>query len=455
MEDIVALYKRTHARSAKLHEEAVKYFSPDGCTHSLRMFDPFRPYITHGKGSHKWDVDGNEYIDYAMGHGCLILGHGHPAIVKAVKEQMDKGTHFAGNHELEIEWAKLIQEMIPMAERIEFFSSGSEANMMAVRLARAFTGRKKILKFDEHWHGWGDALQPPKTPGVPDEIAATVIPANDLDLVERELAKGEYAALITEGGGGHMGGMVPLDKDFARALPGLTRKYGTVWVIDEVVTGFRDSPGGWQATVGVTPDLTTLGKAVGGGLGIGVVIGRADILDLCSSRTPSERRIRHLGTWNANPLTCAAGVAACKLLKTGEVQKKINDLGAYFRKSGNRLLKERGYSARFYGPTKSIVNLYVGPIDFEPSDDQMPPTKDTHKIMDPAVMPLRQRLTLYLLQLGVDTYQARYCALSIAHTREDIDQTVKAFINAIESAIADGTFEKYGKESKYSSLVAR
>lgn len=444
MEDIIEKYKKTHDGSRKLHEEALKYFAADGATHALRMFNPFRPYITHAKGSRKWDVDGNEYIDYIMGHGCLVFGHNHPAIVQAVKEQMDRGVHYAENHELEVEWARLIQGMMPMAERVEFFSSGTEANQMAVRLVRAFTGRKKILKFEEHFHGWGEQWQSPGTPGIPSEVNVNnlvVIPANDLKRAEEELAKREYAILMTEGGGAHMGGQIPLDTDFVRALSGLTRKYGTIWHIDEVVTGFRDSPGGWQATVGVTPDLTVIGKAVGGGLGVGVVMGRADIFDLFSSKTPEGRRVRHLGTWNANPLTSAAGVAACKILKTGEVQRKINALGTYFREKGNTFLKAQGVSARLYGPTQSIVQLYLGPIDYEPSNDLLPPTKDINKIMNPVNVPLRDRLTLHLLQRGIATSGARHFAFSTAHTKEDITQTLDALSASIDAMIAEGTFE--------------
>ena len=153
-----------------------------------------------------------------MGHGALILGHSHPAIVQAVQEQMAKGVHYGENHELEVEWAELIKSMMPMAERGEFCSCGQEADMMAIRLGRTFTGRRKVLRMD---------------------------------------------------------GQVPLDVDFVRALPDLAHKYGTVWALDEVVTGFRDAPGGWQSMVDVKPDLTTLGKCVGGGLPVGVVAGRA------------------------------------------------------------------------------------------------------------------------------------------------------------------------------------
>ena len=431
VENIVEKYIKTHPESQRLHRRAEKIFSANGATHTGRIFDPFLPYITHAKGSREWDVDGNEYIDYSMGHGALILGHCHPDVVRAVREQMAKGVHYGANHELEIEWAELIKSMMPSMERVEVFSCGQEANMMAIRLARAFSRRRKILRFEENFHGWADELCAPDALGiVADEVK--VIPGHDLNRVEDELAKKEYAILMIEGGGAHMGGQVPWNADFVRALPGLTQRHGTVYLIDEVVTGFRDSPGGWQATIGVTPDLTTLGKAIGGGLGVGALGGRADIMDALRPKAPPQRFVSHSGTWNANPLTAAAGVAACKLYRGGEVQKKVNQLGAYIRERGNQALKERRVNARLY--SRSIVHLYLGPIDYEPADDTMPPTRDIKKIMDPATAPMRHQLSLQLLQRGVFSSAGSFI-LSVAHTEEDIDQTVKALGDSLDAMI--------------------
>jgi len=270
VDKIIGDYIKAHPGSQKLHEKAVKIFAANGATHATRIFEPFRPYITHAKGSRKWDVDGNEYIDYVLGHGALILGHGHPDVLKAVQEQVVKGTHYGENHELEIEWATLIQSMMPVMKRVEFFACGQEANMMGIRCARAFTGRKKIIRFVENFHGWADELLGPKPIGfVADQVK--VLPMHDLEGLEAELATKEYAILFVEGGGAHMAGQVPWDTDFVRALPGLCQKYGTIFLIDEVVTGFREAPEGWQGTIGVTPDLTTLGKTIGGGLSVGAL----------------------------------------------------------------------------------------------------------------------------------------------------------------------------------------
>ncbi len=437
VDKIVEEYIRTHPGSQKLHERAVKVFAAEGATHSTRILDPFRPYITHAKGSRKWDVDGNEYIDYVLGHGALILGHCHPDVVRAVQEQMAKGVHYGENHELEIEWAELIKSMLPSMERVEFFACGQEANMMAIRLARVFTGRRKILRFVENYHGWADELLDPAAAGtVTDEVK--VIPMRNLECLEEELAKKEYAILFVEGGGAHMGGQIPWEADFVRALPGLTQKYGTVFLIDEVVTGFNDSPGGWQATIGVKPDLTSLGKAVSGGLGIGALGGRADILDMLKPNAPPQQLVTHYGTWNANPLTAAAGIAACKLYIGGEVQKRANQLGAYLRKRGNQALKGRGINGRLYG--RSIVHVYIGPTDYEPSNDTLPPTRGVDKLM--AGTSMKQRLCLHLLQRGVATMGGKLFILSAAHTEEDIDQTVKALCDSLDAMIAEGTLNQ-------------
>ncbi len=436
-ENIVDEYIRGHPGSFRLHERAKSLFAANGVTHFNRLLDPFRPYIVRASGSRKWDVDGNEYIDYVMGHGALILGHSHPDVVRVVQEQMARGTHYGDNHELEIEWAELIKSMMPSIERVEFCSCGLEANIMAVRLARVFTGRKKILRFEDNFHGWADELTAPDTPGI---VAGQVkiIPGHDLDLVEKELSTREYAVIMIEGGGAHMAGQVPWAADFVRALPGLARKYGTVFHIDEVVTGFRDSTGGWQATIGVTPDLTTLGKIIGGGLGVGAVVGRADIMDSLKPKAPPQKFLRHTGTWNANPLAASAGITVCRLFRGGGVQRKANQMGAYLRKGGNEALKDMGVGCRLYG--RSIVHIYFGPIDYEPPDDSLPPTADVQKMI--SGVQVKERLCLHLLQRGVSSFGGRLFVMSAAHTGEDVDRTVGAFVDSLKAMLAEGSLSK-------------
>jgi len=428
-------YIKKHPGSRKLHEQAVKLFSANGATHATRILSPFRPYITHARGTRKWDVDGNEYIDYVMGHGSLILGHSHPAWVKAIQEQAARGTHYGENSELEIEWGELIKSMMPAAERVEFCACGNEANMLSIRLARIFTGRKKILRFVENFHGWADEVAAPGSGGV---VApeTTVIPMNDLDLVEKELATRSYALVMTEGGGAHMAGQIPWDRDFIQALPALTRKYGTLWLIDEVVTGFRESRGGWQELMGVKPDLTSLGKCTSGGMAVGAITGRADVFEAFNPDSPADRLIRHSGTWNANPLLCSAGIAACKMYVDGQPQKKACEMGSYLREKGNQILKERNISGHLYGRT--IIHLYLGPMDIVPDNEYSPPTGDAAKIVDKEMASLKTLLNLHLLHRGVATMAGRFFVLSSVHTRQDIDHTTEAFASSLDDMLAEG-----------------
>jgi len=433
----IETYQKTHRRSGELHERAMKVFAGDGATSFVRILDPYRPYITHAKGSKKWDADGNEYIDYVMGHGALLLGHSHPTVVKAVQEQVSKGTHYGDNHELELKWGELIKSMAPSAERVEFFSCGQESNLMAIRLSRVFTGRKKILRFVENFHGWADEVAlPPDAPGITSKEVKTI--PYDLNLLEKELATAEYAVLMTEGGGAHMSGQVPLDLDFVKELPGLTRKYGTVWHMDEVVTGFRDAVGGFQALAGVKPDLTSLGKIVGGGLGAGALIGRADIMQAFSSRAPKDKQVLHSGTWNANPLTSAAGIATLEYIKDGKPQKRANQLASYLRKQGNSMMRDKGIQAWLYG--RSITHIYLGPFECEPTDETSPPSTDISKIV--RIDRARLRLDLHLLERGISTLLARMFILSSEHTREDVDKTVSALSDAFDAMIAEGSIEQ-------------
>lgn len=436
-DNLLEQYSKVRTGSKKLHHRAEKVFSANGATHYGRVADPFRPYITHAKGSRKWDVDGNEYIDYVMGHGSLVLGHSHPDVVRAIQEQAAKGIHYGDNHELEIKWAELIKAMMPGIDRVEFCASGQEANLLAVNISRIFTGRMKILRFDENFHGWAGEVCPPGTPGVIND-QVTSIPMHDLSRVEKELATQKYAILMTEGGGAHMAGQVPWNEDFIRALSSITRKHGTVWLIDEVVTGFREAPGGWQSVVGVTPDLTSMGKAIGGGLPVGALGGRMDIMDILKPKAAPQIFLQHTGSWNANPLTASAGIAACRHYIDGSVQDKVRKLGTSLREKGNEAIKDLKISARLYG--RSIVHLYFGPIEFEPKDSTWPPAMDVNLIaQDKAI---KSRLMMQLYYRNIATLMARLFIISTAHTEEDINQTIKALHDSLEAMIEEGSLKR-------------
>ncbi len=436
-DELTKRFTDTHPGSARLHNEAVRYFSAAGATHVARANRPFGPYIIRAEGSRKWDVDGNGYIDYVMGHGALILGHGHPVIVEAVTEQVRKGLHYGENHELEVRWAELIARMMPVAERVEFCAAGQEANMMAIRLARVYTGRRKVLRFAENYHGWADGLAYAGAPGcLAEEV--TVIPFNDPVALERELATEEYALVLSEGGGGHMAGQVPIALDFQRVLPEFARKHGTLYCLDEVVTGFRDAPGGWQELVGVRPDLSTIGKCAGGGVPMGAVVGRADIFEALAPDAPANRRVIHAGTWNAHPLAAAAGAAACSLYVDGKPQREATSMARRFRDEGNELLRRLGVRARLYG--RSIVHLYFGPVEMESFDpDFEAPSNDVSRLVDAQYGPVKERLGLHLLQRGVASFRGSMYVFSCVHTGEDVAATLEAIESSLQAMRREGS----------------
>jgi glutamate-1-semialdehyde 2,1-aminomutase len=323
--------------------------------------------------------------------------------------------------------------MMPVAERVEYCASGQEANMLAFRLARLHTGRKKVLRFNENFHGWADEVTLNPAGAIQPEV--TIIPMNDMMAVEEALATQEYALVHVEGGGAHMAGQIPWNRDFIRELPEVTEKYGALMCIDEVVTGFRESRGGWQELVHVKPHLSTLGKCVGGGLGIGVVIGRADIFaGLIPGRTGG---MSHSGTWNANPLTSSAGVAACETYLDGTPQKKAVEIGTYLREEGNKVLKEKGIPGLLYGRT--VIHTYFGPLEVEPDNEYSPPTENPITIMgDEKTVALKALLGLHLLQRGVATMGGRTFIMTAAHSKEDVDRTIEAFAESLDDLAAEG-----------------
>ncbi len=431
-------------RSRALHARARGVF-PDGVTHELRRLEPFPVCVDHAAGAWKWDVDGHRLIDYWAGHGALLLGHGHPAVVAAVQEQVSKATHPGASHELEIEWVERIRQLIPCAERVRFTASGTEATLMALRLARLFTGRPRVLKFAGHFHGWHDAVTPGSdtppfdpVPGVTEGVAkdTVVVIPNDPGAVEQALsADPSISCVILEPTGGHWG-QVPIREPFLRALRELTTRHGRLLIFDEVITGFRVSPGGAQAHYGVTPDLAALAKVLAGGLQGGCLAGRADVLAGLELR-PGRPRMRHPGTFNGNPLSAAAGVATLDVVADGRPCQQANDVARSLRQRLNALFAERGLPWACYGEFSGFRLLpgYDGP---RPAGDDFVPHGGAFDKLDvPRPARLTQAFRQAMLLHGVDL-PGLAGMTTAAHTEADVDATVSAVAGALEVLAEEG-----------------
>lgn len=450
---IESRYVDLHPASRRLAERARDTF-PDGVTHDLRHNTPFSLYVERAAGSRKTDVDGNELIDYVMGHGALLLGHNYPAIASAVTEQLPRGTHLGASHELEIAWGELVRRLVPCAERLRFTSSGTEATMMAVRLARNYTGRERTLRLREHFHGWNDSVtgQPggegsvPLSPGLPAGVldASVVIPQNDVDALERTVAEygDSLAAMILEPTGAHWG-EVPLSSAYVKAAREITARRGIVLIFDEVITGFRVSPGGAQQAYGITPDMATFAKIVAGGLPGGCVAGRADILDQISIGVAVSRsvagadRIAHPGTFNANPLSAAAGAACLREISDGRHQAKAAATAETLANGLNGILSAASVRGCVYGYS-SMLHIAFGsnepPADGYSWHGELPPRPIAQTDGD-----LAHKFHLAMLNESIHLMGSGMM-VSSAHDDADVALTLKGFRNALSSLAAEGAF---------------
>jgi glutamate-1-semialdehyde 2,1-aminomutase len=453
MTTLSARYEAAFPNSRRLYEQARGVF-PGGVTHDLRGLEPFPVYVERAEGSHKWDVDGHELIDYWSGHGAILLGHSHPAVVEAVRRQAARVTHPGACHELEIEWGRWVQRLVPSAERLRFTSSGTEATLMALRLARIVSGRPRVLKFAGHFHGWNDFVVPgadppydaTPVPGVPRTVAdaTVVVPPNDPALVERTLERDrDIGCLILEPTGGHWG-QVPIHGEFLRALREITTRLGVLLIFDEVITGFRVSPGGAQAYYGVTPDLTTLAKVLAGGLPGGCVAGRAEVLAALELR-PGKPNMRHPGTFNANPLSAAAGIATLQLVASGEPGRQATAAARLLRHRLNGLFDERGWDWVAYGEFSMMRLLpgYAGPRPH--GDDFIPHAGAIDKLDGPRDVRLVHAFRRGLLLHGVD-WPGLGGMTTVAHTESDVERTVAAVAATVEALRAEGVALAPGRE---------
>ncbi len=418
--------------SKALHERAKKVL-PAGVSYGIRFFEPYPFYTVKAKGSKLYDVDGNEYIDFWLGHTALILGHSPPAIVKAVKKQLANGTHYGTSHELEITLAEQIAKMVPNAKMTRFTNSGTEANMYATRLARTYTGRKQIAKFEGGWHGGYDALHT----GVkyPFNIAESagltegalqdtiLLPFNDLEGVEKKLKNEEVASVIIEPVLG-AGGGVPAEKEFLRGLRELCDKKGILLIFDEVITGFRLSPGGAQQFYGVEADLTVLGKILGGGFPVGAFCGPREIMERLDAHIYERPKFSfHGGTFTANPITMTAGLATLKILEDGHLINRIDRLGNKIREELRKIFEAHGIDVQVVGAS-SLFNVH---FTREKVNDANAVFKgDRKKLVD---------YSMELIAHGVFLLPTHTGALSTTHSEADIEKLL------LES-------EEYAKQDK-------
>lgn len=337
-------YLERTRKSAELFKRASMVL-PGGVTYQIRFLKPYPIYISRAKGAYVWDVDGNTYIDFWMGHGAHILGHAPDFVVKAVNEASLNGTHFGYPNILEVEYAELLTKVIPGAEMVRFSNSGTEANMYAVRLARAYTGRKYVVKMEGGWHGGYDALHVgvnppftgPESLGLPEDYIkyTLVVPYNDLDSLERALKSFDVAAVIMEPVLGSSGCIEPRP-GYLKGVRELADKYGSLVIFDEVITGFRLALGGAQEYFNIKADIVTLGKIVGGGYpGAGAIVSRRDIMELLNQvKKPNARsRSFHGGTFTGNVVTLTAGYITVKyLMENKEKYGEFNELWEWARR---------------------------------------------------------------------------------------------------------------------------
>ena len=441
---IAQRYAETFPNSERLYARATGLF-PNGVTHDLQYLQPFPVYIDRAEGSHKWDVDGHELIDWWSGHGSIMLGHSHPEVVEAVQHQMGRMTHPGACHELELEWGEAIRALKPSVEKMRFVNSGTEATLMALRLAHMFSGKPKVLKFQGHFHGWHDfliqAADPPydaAVPGLDPDLLAqlVVVPPNDLNRLEQTLAKDKsIACVILEPTGGHYGA-VPMRGEFLRGVRELTAKHGVLLIFDEVITGFRVHPGGAQGHYGIRPDLTTMAKIVAGGLPGGCLGGRADVLELLEFSQQPSRKMPHPGTFNANPLSAAAGITTLRIVATGEPNRRANKIGSLLREKLNQMFAAEGVSWIVYGDFSAfkIVTNYTGP---RPSSAEsraetgfVPYGGDFAKLDGKPDPKLKHAFRQAMLLNGVDLPGLAGMS-NASHTEEDVDLTVEAFRGTI------------------------
>lgn len=422
------------SKSQSLYRESLEYM-PGGVNSPVRAYkavggNPI--FIQRGSGAKIYDVDGNEYIDHVCSWGPLILGHAHPEVVAALNEQISKGASYGAPTELELEMARIITDAVPSIEMVRMVNSGTEATMSAIRLARGYTGRSKIVKYEGCYHGHGDSFLikagsgaltfgVPTSPGVPEEIAKLTItaPYNDLErLREIFVAEGEnIAAVIIEPVAGNMG-VVPPKPGYLEGLRELTKQYDSLLIFDEVITGFRLALGGAQEFYNVSPDLTCLGKIIGGGLPVGAYGGKKEIMDQMAPSGP----IYQAGTLSGNPLAMIAGITTLKILHQDDVYQKLEEKAAKLASGLSEAAKNADAKVSFNRVGSMLCTFFTEEkvVDYDTAS-----TSDTQKYAS-----FFQKMLEEGVYLAPSQFETAF--VSLVHEDEDIDRTIEASYSAFK-----------------------
>lgn len=433
MKHFFDVYREKTPLSENLFKRA-KGVMPGGISHNIHYFPPYPFFVKRTRGSKIWDLDGNEYIDLWMGNYTHILGYCHPVIIRAIEEQLKQGIHWGLVYEKQVEWAELVQELIPCAKMVRFCCSGTEATMYAVRVARAFTGKKTILKIAGGWHGANSDLssgikmpyEKEESLGLLPELKqyTSVIPFNhlsaSLEIIHQN--KKNLAGVILEPVIGE-GGFIPATREYLEMLRSETERLGALLIFDEVISGFRVALGGAQERFHVTPDLTTLGKITGGGLPVGALVGKREILEKTSPEKKGNKWERILiggGTFSSHPLTAAAGLAMLRYLKdqAAEVYPLLETKGEQVRKGVQESLRREAIDAIVTG-TGSLFQTHF----LTQKGVTLDSPHTIHQFTDIEKREVEFRLRM--LTKGVHVMHGGG-SISIAHSVEDIEKIIQA-----------------------------
>ncbi len=422
-----------NSRSRRLYEKAKKLI-PGGVNSPVRAFKPYPFFTSHAEGSRLYSVDGNVYIDYCMAYGPLILGHAHPKIIEAVKEQLERGTMYGTPTEDEVKIAELIVNLVPCIEMVRLVNTGTEATMHAIRAARGYTGRDKIIKFEGCYHGAHDyvlveagsgatTFGSPTSLGIPRDTARNtiVLPFNDIESFERAVMENrdEIAAVIIEPVIGNAG-VIPPKKGYLNEIRKITEEEEIVLIFDEVITGFRLDLGGAQEYYGVKPDMATLGKIMGGGFPIAAYGGKREIMELISPLG----KVYQASTFSGNPISVKAGLTTLEVIvkNRSSIYKRLEEAGEKIERGLKDIVEDRGLTAQ--------VNRVASMFQIFFTDGPVLNYRDAKKSDKEKFMKYQRRLMSEGIFIPPSQFET--CFISTAHTDDDIEKTLDAMDRAIK-----------------------